>query len=475
LPFSPASYDCFRITSFEADPAGPGAVLRYALDDEHVFEERIAFGGRGVELSPGARAGFEAVVRLLHLAAGVSYYKTAAPRRIVVETGALSPAESRFLHGIYDSGMREFAYRNGLAVPLDLDVSTAGAGDRPHGTPAIEAPPPGTAVPVGGGKDSIVVLEALKHLDPPPVLVSINSSPAVERIASISGLGLFAIERRIDPLLLELNRQGAMNGHVPVTAIVCLLAVAGGYVRGYDTTVMATEASADAPTRVDSPSRVGGGPPRSDSMAGPAGGVEINHQWSKSAEFETLLGEALRDSVHSSVRCVSVLRRFTELEITGAFATLTPYLSSFRSCNRAFRISDPFDGWCADCPKCRFVFLALAPFLGRRELVQIFGTDMLDDVTQVEGFSDMLDPRRKPFECVGTVEEVFEAFGRLLADPSWSGAVVVEHVRKRIGERGPAVAGPARHLASSAEVFAGIRDCISESVPRARSGAAPTR
>jgi hypothetical protein len=459
MHFRPDTVDRFRITSFEADPASSSAALRYALDDEYQFEERIDFDRAGVALSPGGERGFERVVRLLHLAAGVSYYKTAAPRRIVVETGALTRAEMLLCHDIYDRGMREFAYRNGLAVPRDLEICAPGSQHESRGESyeeshremaVAEAPESGIAVPIGGGKDSIVVLEALKEpKDLRPLLVSVNSNPAVGRIASISGLDVARIRRTLDPLLFDLNERGALDGHVPVTAIISLLTVAGGYLYGYDTTAIALESSADVPTRV-----LG-----TEANGTEANGIEINHQWSKSVEFEVQLQEVLRESVHESIRFLSPLRRFTELEITAAFATLTPYLSAFRSCNRASRISAPLDGWCLDCPKCRFVFLALAAALGRREVVAVFGADLLDDEAQVEGFCDMLDPLRKPFECVGTVEEVGQAFHQLFTDPAWSGATVIERIRPSIEDL--PVADP-RPRVSTADVFAEVRRMLAK-------------
>lgn len=433
MPFRPEKFDLFRITSFDADPEGATALMHYALDDEHHFTERVDFGRVGIEgpvppLSAGQRSAFEAVVRLLHLAAGVSYYKTAATRRIAIETGELSDAELRLCHDIYDRGLREFAYTNALEVPRHLEIVSTGGGSDLRTGPR-EAPRSGVAVPVGGGKDSIVVLEALKRAAGwHPFLVSVNPNPAVERIAAISELPLVRMTRKIDPLLLDLNEQGALNGHVPVTAIISLIAVAGGYLHGYDTTVMALEGSSDSPTRVLAAQGGSAGVETGLDQPEPDA-IEVNHQWSKSAEFESQLQEVLRQSVHESIRYLSPLRRFDELEVARAFAGMSPYFSAFRSCNRAFRISDPFDGWCRDCPKCRFVFLALATVLSREQVVAIFGADLLDDISETEGFLDLLDHRRKPFECVGTVEEVAEAFSRLLDDHAWSGATVLDQIR----------------------------------------------
>jgi hypothetical protein len=464
MRFRPDSFDRFLITDYVADAHSRTAILRYALDDVHRFEEQFHFQSDEAlppfPLEVGAEAGFERVVRLLHLAAGVSYYKTAAPVRLVAETGTLTNAESRLCHDLYDLGLREFAYRNGLSVPRELEVtaweSRSHPGDTGSGHHETEAPRPGVAVPIGGGKDSIVVLEALRDLN--PVLVSVNPNPASLRVASISRRPLVRIERKLDPLLFELNQNGALNGHVPVTAIVSLASVAAGYLFGYDTTAMALESSADEPSRVvGMGTDLGVRRASGESAAGAGAQIahDVNHQWSKSARFETQLQEVLRESVHPAIRYLSPLRKFNELEITGAFATLTPYLKAFRSCNNVARLSGASDSWCQDCAKCRFVFLALATAVDRGRLVALFGSDLLDQESQVGGYLEMLDPATKPFDCVGTVAEVEASLRRVVATKEWKGAAVVERLRSRL-EAGRSDLGEVAP-ASPAAVMAGAR------------------
>ncbi|MGO9582450.1 MAG: endonuclease domain-containing protein, partial [Acidimicrobiales bacterium] len=352
--------ETFRIVSFDFDPAKNTARFDYAFDDAHSFRETVELGGPPLGSPPGK--GIERALRLVHLAAGVSYYKAAAPERIVVETGPLSRGEAGLVHDLYDKGLREFAVANQLQVPIDFELRIEperghAPGGVAAGVPAgtwdvaeqvRDAPRPGIAVPIGGGKDSIVLVEALKAAGPaedvPTWLVAINKRPAMERIAQVAGLPFASITRTISPRLLELNSAGALNGHVPITAIVSLIAVAAGYVYGYDTTLMALERSADEATAL-------------------IDGVAVNHQWSKSTECELGLRSVIRESVSSSIEYCSGLRSCGELEIARWFAGLPAYHSGFRSCNQVFRSGAQFDGWCGRCPKCRFVFLVLAPFL----------------------------------------------------------------------------------------------------------------
>ena len=413
--------ETFRIVSFDFDATRNLARFNYAFDDTHSFEEIVEFGGR--PLASHAGPGIESALRLVHLAAGGSYYKAAAPGRIVIETGPVSREEAGFVQDLYDKGLREFAVANRLQVPLQFDVEMepdlGPAGDAfplagGHGN---DAPGEGIAVPIGGGKDSIVVVEAVKAAAPPPGLatwlVAINPRPAMYRTADTAGLPLASITRTVSPRLLELNLAGALNGHVPITAIVSLIVVAAGYVYGYDTTLMALERSADEATSF-------------------VGDVAVNHQWSKSTECELGLRSVIRESVCGAVEYSSPLRSCGEIEIARWFADLPAYHSGFISCNQAYRSGTLFDLWCGQCPKCRFVFLVLAPFLEPERLVAIFGENLLDDPRQVEGFRDLFASGRKPYECVGEQRESLLAFLLLLEQPRWRGASVVVELRPEL-------------------------------------------
>jgi hypothetical protein len=226
--------------------------------------------------------------------------------------------------------------------------------------------------------------------------------------------------RRLDPGLGALNSRGALNGHVPVTAVVSLIALATAVLHGYDEVVMSNERSASAGNFE-------------------WGGLEVNHQYSKGARFEAGLRDVLAAEV-TGLEYFSLLRPVSELAIARAFAQLPQYFGAFTSCNAVFRL-DPArraPGWCCNCPKCRFVFLALAPWLDPPTLTGIFGCDMLDDEAQLAGFLALtgLD-ESKPFECVGETSESVAAF-RLVADhPQWRDHAVVRAARERLLPRVP--------------------------------------
>ncbi len=393
--FDPASVTAFRVTRSEFDERTSTARLRYALDDRYRFEETITFepaaGGDPVDVGL-----LDRVLPHLHVAAGTSYYKLAAPAEVTVEA-PLSPVAVEFHRRLYDDGLREFAVRNRLEVPRPVAITAPPArGALPAGGagPAGAAVPTagragsrhGLVVPIGGGKDSMVLIEAVRGLDPRPRLFAVNPHPLVVELADLAGLELLVVRRRLDPELARLTAAGGMNGHVPITAIVSLLAVAGGAVYGYDTVAMAIERTAsEATTVVD--------------------GVDVNHQFSKSLELERELRRLLADAVDPSFTYGSALRPYSELAIARSFAAMDRYHGTFCSCNAAFR-SDarPGQRWCGHCPKCRFVALMLAPWMTPAALAGIIGRDLFADPGQIDGFAELMGAS-KPFECVGERRE----------------------------------------------------------------------
>jgi hypothetical protein len=93
----------------------------------------------------------------------------------------------------------------------------------------------------------------------------------------------------------------------------------------------------------------------------------------------------------------------SELQIAGIFSQLKPYLPVFRSCN----VGQKKGEWCGHCAKCLFVCMMMSAYLSKEEVIGIFGRDMLNDPEMRELFQQLtgiLDD--KPFECVGTRDEV---------------------------------------------------------------------
>lgn len=388
------------------------AELSYASDDGEPLVERITFPQ--APMIPAQRRGaFDAALKMLHLVAGVSYYKAGVPPRIERDDGPLDDASADLLDALYLHGLAEFAYRNGLDL---RDRIAFPRGGRSVAAAASIGLPPRTLVPIGGGKDSLVAVEALKSIGGEATAVWIGNSPLIAACAERTGLPMLNIQRELAPQLFEMNRLGAWNGHIPVTAVNSAILALAAILYGYDSIAFANERSASAATLEYD-------------------GQQVNHQWSKGLAFEQMLGGWLHSHVAADLDYCSLLRPYSELAITRAFAKLTPYFDAFSSCNRNFRLlgPKPADRWCGQCPKCHFVFLALAPFLPKPRLLSIFGRNLLDDEAQAPGFDALLEYQdHKPFECVGEGAEARAAMFALSQRPEWAEDALVARFRSEI-------------------------------------------
>lgn len=384
-------------------------VLHYHLDGVGDLAERLTF--RGVDLAPRDAVVDDALgraVRVLHLLAGVSYLKATLPPGLA--TGPLAPSTHRMIDAVVTDGLAELAWRNEFDVRdhFELPEPVAAAA----GVPSIH-PTAGPLVPVGGGKDSIVTLTALADLD--PTLFAVNPRGPILRTFDRAGMPTITVDRTLDPDLFDLNERGAINGHVPITAIVSAIALVAAVAGGHDAVVLSNEASADQPTLVT------------------PDGLAVNHQWSKSGAFEQLFADVVRHEVVADVDAFSLLRGASELWIARRFARLGDWDATFNSCNRAFHLQGRRREWCGQCPKCRFVFLALAPFAGRDRVIRILGRNLLDDAGQVDDFAALVGlADHKPFECVGEEAESAAAMARLAADPAWADDAVVAALADRL-------------------------------------------
>ncbi len=429
--FDPSAFSDFRFLSRELDPDGL-VTLSYALDGEISFVERFQLPVSG-PLSAPARERVAPLLALLHWVAGVSYYKTAAPPTVSFQDEGPGPAAARLLQALYSEGLGEFAYTNrlpGLPRPRFAGaVSHEEAASQPR-TGEIER----VLVPVGGGKDSAVALEIVRRAGLQTSLFSVGDAPPIARTVAAAQLPRLLALRTLDEDLGALNRAGALNGHVPITAIVSCVAMLTAALNGFDAVAMANERSASS------------GNVSWD-------GVDVNHQFSKSLRAELLLSAAAQEAGGPAL--FSVLRPASELAIARAFSRMERYHAAFTSCNAIFRIDPALRAasWCCDCPKCRFVFLALAPFSSPAHLREIFGRDLLADPGQLPGFALLTATGgHKPFECVGEEQESVAAIRLLAADERWSSHAVVQGLVSGVLDGAPEDLGdPAAVLALSDE------------------------
>jgi hypothetical protein len=427
----------FRFVRCGFDAQTGVAQLVYAFDHGPELIETVTVPGAPFDLDDARAAAAEQALRLLHLIAGVSYYKAAVPQDIRIDGYYIDADTAALLETIYLNGLGEFAYRNvlnlhgritfpvgGPSGPSSDEIVPSGKGI------GAEAPPTNAEslglrehalVAIGGGKDSLVSIEALRGIGVEQTVTWIGGSQLIKACAERTGLPTLNLGRQLAPELFEYNRQGAWNGHIPVTAINSAILVFAAVLLDADQVVFSNERSASYGSMIMFDDGRGTG--------------EVNHQWSKGWAFEQAFGDYVQHHIASDLKYYSLLRPLSELAVARQFAKTDRYDAHFSSCNRNFHIlgERPVNRWCGVCPKCHFVFLALAPFMSKPRLVGIFGRNLLDDASQIGGYDALLEYQdHKPFECVGEGKESRAAMAWLSERPEWREDEIVERFAREI-------------------------------------------
>ncbi len=380
----------------------------------HTFTEQITFPGAPFQLTPTQKQTLEHIFLLTHIACGISYYKAFLPEEIQIESGKLTPGEATFFNTFYLNGLGEFAVRNNLDLRDKIHFPAENRTETAPFFPPLETQ---VLVPVGGGKDSCVTLELLRAENIPVTAFSVGNPRPIRECVAVSKCPHMVVTRTIDPLLIKLNQSGTVyNGHVPITGMIAFLLWISAVLNGFRFVAMSCESSAN-----------------SGNMQ--MGDLIINHQYSKSFDFETAF-YSLTQSVTPEFRYFSLLRPIKEIEIAKLFGQLcSAYFPVFTSCNKAFKLdaTKRIDFWCGMCDKCRFVFLILAPFIDKETLIELVGRNPLIDPTQVEGYRELLGVSgHKPFECVGEVDECRWAFNQLAKRNDWKSDFVIALLKNSV-------------------------------------------
>ena len=324
----------------------------------------------------------------------INYYKLACPKKIILEAGALKEEQKDFFKKLFYKGLGEFRYINNIEISIEEFLEFENIDEnyiRKSKLKGFE----GNIVPVGGGKDSIVTLELLKHEKEKNNCLIVNPRGATIDTVNIAGYSMdntIEIYRKLDPKLLELNKQGFLNGHIPFSAMLAFLGIFCALITNKKYVILSNESSADEST---------------DEVTG------ANHQYSKSMEFEKDFASYVEKYINSDIKYFSLLRGMREIDIARLFAEHKQYHKIFRSCNVGSKNGG--NDWCGSCPKCLFVYIMLAPYLEKEDLVDIFGKDLLEDVELLTYLKQLTGIEKvKPFECVGTRDEVNEAIDMII-------------------------------------------------------------
>jgi hypothetical protein len=331
---------------------------------------------------------FRRLVFSLGLVELVSYWKIACPPVVKIACGRITAAQADWWKKQYLSGLGEFFYRNGIPANFADFMRIESAGEDFTSAAEEQYPLHGCLIPVGGGKDSIVTLTLLQDLKEDSFCYVMNSRGATDASARTAGYRpeqILGIKRTLDKNMLDLNKLGYLNGHTPFSALVAFSGVLMAVLYGKEYVVLSNESSANESTVKDS---------------------DVNHQYSKSFQFESDFSDYQKAYIGSGVHYFSLLRPWSEFQIAACFASLKQFHPVFRSCN----VGSKTDSWCGKCAKCLFVALLLTPFLDDAAIHAIFGREILQDESLVPLLQELCGmTEEKPFECVGSREEISTA------------------------------------------------------------------
>ena len=358
--------------------------FHFSLDDCYDFYPTLAIPSRPFyrwETIPQAQ--LEALAFNIGMVELVSYWKLACPKTIVVKPFDLKLCQKKWWRHLYYNGLGEFRYLNGIDCS-EADFLKIESGTD-HEMKSLDMPlEEKTLIPVGGGKDSVVTLEMLRDVMPVIPLI-VNPRGATIECVKAAGYTMddvAVINRTLDPTMLRLNQEGFLNGHTPFSALLAFISILIGFGTGSKYVALSNESSANEST---------------------VPGTDINHQYSKSIEFERDFREYVAMHLNEEIQYFSFLRPLSEMQIASFFSRCEAYHGVFKSCNAGSKT----DSWCGKCPKCLFTWIILSPFLSKEKLTAIFGKDLMADASLQPIFEELNGTAAvKPFECVGTVEEV---------------------------------------------------------------------
>jgi len=394
-----------------------GVHFSYRIDRDSKsfsFVERIRFPSSLKDPSLQTNTSFLELIRAVHIALGISYWKLYCPKEIRFSSYALTQDQAHFWDVVYTKGLGEFFYRNQIDF-RDLIHFTYDSSKKL--VPKTLSQTTEYLLGIGGGKDSLVSAELLKENNIPFkgfIVETQKPYPLIENVIDKMKVPAVRIKRTIDPQLFDCNnRADSFNGHIPISLVYAFLGSLSSVWMGYNGLIVSNERSANEGNLEYL-------------------GQEINHQWSKSYEFEMMMRKYLETIWSSGLTYFSLIRPLSEYLVTNYFARYPQYFDSFSSCNSNFSITQStVKRWCGSCPKCAFVFLLLAVHLKREDVIRIFGSNLLDRADLIPLYQKLMGiTGSKPFECVGTYDEVNYALYQIHEAGTYSDSPVIQMAKQ---------------------------------------------
>lgn len=405
----------FRFLSYYFDRSTYTATFVYQGIDNIIFTEKIFFAPKpGTNTSsfnllddPGLTQLLDQAMFLAFILIGTSYYKAHPTKNIRLDR-PLDDFQARFFSTVFQEGLSQYAFENRLTRDkLATFKPTPGFQNKP----AVEYRGQGVLALQSGGKDSLLVAELLNeyNINFVPWYISSSSDRSHPNVIDHLDDGFnhqkaSVVYRQIDHL--HLQQTGGLNGHVPVTFIVESLALIQAILNNQNVILTSIGREGEEPHAM-------------------IGDLPVNHQWSKTWQAERLMTEYIKRYLSPDLHLGSPIRHLSELRIADLFVQKCwqKYGYSFSSCNEANYKQNNQNStlkWCGHCAKCANSYLLFCPFIPPQFLQSLFGDkDLFLDQNLIQIFKGLLGVggEMKPFECVGSVEELRSAYHHRMTTP----------------------------------------------------------
>lgn len=397
-------FEKFYFENFEFDENTLKAKFYYSFDEKIDFVEEIDFSTK--LLIPRKNIDKNIINNFLFplsIALWISYYKLYPTWQLIIKTWFLSEEDKYFWVKFYKNWLWEFLYKNNIS--FEWLFNFINFSDKFY--PIIDFKTSDDIfLPIWWWKDSIVSAELLSEnwysFTP---FIFWKTDAIKDNCLKVMWKEALVIKRKMDENLFKLNQLGYYNWHVPITWIISFVLLTTAYIYDFRYLVMSNEKSANSGNTS-------------------IWNLEVNHQYSKSLEFEKDLKDYIERNLSTKIKYFSLLRWMYEINIAKIFSNIwKKYFSVFSSCNANFKISTlPTNHyelgthlWCNSCPKCAFVYAILKPYITDIEVMQIFWKDLYSYKSLENLFLELLWIKwHKPFECVWEKEEVLYAMHKTL-------------------------------------------------------------
>ena len=389
----------FQNYSYKISNTNLEILFDFKIEPDIIFKPKVVIAG--ISKSRIEKIGKQVLDNLafhLGLIEVLSYWKATCSPEIEIQAGKLDRDMIAWWKDLIVNGMGQFFYENKInwkgSEFLKISSKRKGNNSLKVFNKKLKDK---LLIPVGGGKDSALTLAILEKEKKNIQCFSLNPTGSATKVMEIGECSNpIIVKRKIDPMLLELNRKGFLNGHTPFSAYIAFLSVLIAVIFDKKYIVLSNERSSNEGNVIYL-------------------GKEINHQYSKSFDFEKKFRRYSNKYLAEDVEYFSFLRPLYEIQIAKLFSKHPEYFKAFLSCNEAYKTNSgtkkKIGKWCCNCPKCLFVFACLYPFIGKQEMLRIFGENLFEKKELLCLMKELIGEKSfKPFECVGTQKESLAAF-----------------------------------------------------------------